>query len=151
MHNIKVLTKPIFGGLVITLLSITLLSSCFRIFDERTVIEYFIRNLSSYEIIVEYSTIDSEEIDSVVLLAHSSKSNIFRYNLDGLRDKPSDKEFSNYLHYLNIFVNDTLVFSQNPTDKQQWTLEHDTFDDEANIYWYVFSFTDSLITYDQSP
>ena len=150
MRNIKLLTKPIFGGLVITLLSIILLSSCFRIFDERTVIDYFIRNLSSYEIIVEYSTIKSKKIDSMLILPYSN-GEILHYGFDGLHDKPSDKDFSSYLYYFNIFVNDTLVYSQNPTDKQQWTLEHDTFDDEANIYYYGFYVTDSLITHDQSP
>ncbi len=151
MYKKKLMVKPLFQGLCLSLLSIILLSSCFRIFDERTVIDYFIRNSSSFEIIVEYSTINSEEIDSVVLLAHSNKSRIFRYDLDGLRDKPNDEEFSNYLHYLNIFVNDTLVFSQNPTDKQQWSLVRDSFDDEMNFYYYGFYVTDSLITHYENP
>ena len=150
MHNIKVLTKPIFGGLVITLLSITLLSSCFRIFDEITWIYYDLYNESSSEILVEYSTIETEDTDSIVVLTQT-RSNIFIFELEGLVDKPSDEEFSNYLRYFKIFENDTLVYSQNPTDKKQWTLVRDSFDDEMNFYYYVFYVTDSLITYDQSP
>ena len=150
MYKKKLMVKPLFQGLCLSLLSIILLSSCFRIFDERTVIDYFIRNLSSYEIIVEYSTIKSKKIDSMLILPYSN-GEILHYGFDGLHDKPSDEDFSSYLYYFNIFVNDTLVYSQNPTDKQQWTLERDSFDDEMNFYYYGFYVTDSLITHYESP
>ena len=145
------MVKPLFQGLCLSLLSIILLSSCFfPIFDEVTFIEYDLNNHSSADILVEFSTIKSEGVDSIIVFSHSL-SRIYTHELEGHQDKPTIDEFSSYLKYFKIIINDTLVYSQNPTDKQQWSLDRDHFDDDMIWYNYQFDVTDSLITHDQSP
>ncbi|MFA4839526.1 MAG: hypothetical protein WC703_08635 [Candidatus Neomarinimicrobiota bacterium] len=148
MYKKKLIVKPLFQGFCLPLLSIILLSSCFfPIFNEKTFIEYDLYNHSSADILVVFSTIKSEGIDSIIVFSHI-ESRIYTHELEGHQDKPTIDEFSSYLKYFKIFVNDTLVYSQNPTDMSQWNADRDHFDDEMIWYNYQFNVTDSLITHD---
>ncbi|MDO9548394.1 MAG: hypothetical protein Q7J65_05470 [Candidatus Marinimicrobia bacterium] len=136
-------------GFSLTILTVFLLSSC-NIWSDITNISCSFYNASSYDVIVEYSTIESEGLDSISVSSNKGKQ-LFFYGYDGRLDEPSKDDFSSYIHYIKVFVDDTLVYSQEPTDILLWSKPYINEDDGIINFHYGFHFTDSLITHYESP
>ena len=136
-------------GFSLTILPAFLLSSC-NIWSDITKIACSFKNASSYDIKVEYSTIESEDIDNVLVLSNKSEQ-LLIYWYDGKLDEPSKDDFSDYINYIKVFIGDTLVYTQEPAEMELWSLGYIKKDDGITGYYYFFTLQDSLITYDQSP
>ena len=136
-------------GFSLTILPAFLLSSC-NIWSDITKIACSFKNASSYDIKVEYSTIESEDIDNVLVLSNKSEQ-LLIYWYDGKLDEPSKDDFSDYINYIKVLIGDTLVYTQEPAKIELWSKPYSNKDDGIIHYHYSFHFTDSLITHDESP
>ncbi len=135
-------------GFSLTILPAFLLSSC-NIWPDITNISCSFYNASLYDVIVEYSTIESEDLDSISVSSNKGKQ-LFFYGYDGRLDEPSKDDFSDYINYIKVFIDDTLVYTQEPAEIELWSKPYINEDDGIVNYHYGFHFTDSLITHYQS-
>ncbi len=133
-------------GLFFVIVTVVTVTTC-SIWPETTSIVCHFYNKTDHDLILNYSTIETNGEDTLSVCSLNG-INLLYYVYDGVLDKPSEDNFSTYIHYIKVFINDSLVYSQDPSQIELWSYSVDYPEDGVKIYHYTFTLQDSMIVYD---
>ena len=105
---------------------------------------FSVSNQSSYDILLQYSTIDSAEVSEIVKTGEVRE--IIGYTEDKIQDKLSQIEIQNVIYYINATVGDSLQYEQNPINLSNWRIRKQSTvpDDGIMTFDYWLGLYDSM-------
>lgn len=115
---------------------------CFSI--NSTQYNFEINNSSSYIISVEYTNYLTD--NKIWLRPEETQINLTTKNVDEELAEPTEAEFQSYIKSMFIYVRDSLVYTQDPVEKNNWKLYRETTDDCTNYYYYSLTIVDSMLS-----
>jgi len=127
--------------LVILFVMMTLISGC-EFWDYKTHSKCLVRNFSDQDILVTFSLSNSDMNDTLIV-APSDQITVFRLIEEGDIQELNDENFSRLGDFIKIFIDDSLIYTQNPIDKAEWRLGYSSSGDGITTYQYELWVTES--------
>jgi len=106
---------------------------------------FVITNSSSYSFRVDFSTIKSAD-NTLQIGRGENRVNLLDYTTEDEFDEPTEGEFKKYIKSINIFIDDSLVYTQYPVEKRFWELYNEITDDGFTQYYYSLTIVDSMLS-----